>query len=95
MRALYNDKKLVGIGFLLGGPRHAMLCDICVDPSNQGEGHGRKLVESLVQAADDLQIKYVTLTYDERSPWLADLYGSVGFERINNAMQLNWEKARE
>jgi len=86
--SVYSEGKLVGIGFLLGAERHAVLCDICVTPEHQSEGIGTKLVHSLVEAANSQGIKYVTLTYDEKSPWLEDLYRESGFQPISNAMQL-------
>lgn len=83
------DDRLVGIGFLIGNERHATLCDLCVAPDMQSKGIGRSIVNSLIDQACNQEIPYVTLTYDEQSPWLAHFYASCGFAPVNNAMQLN------
>lgn len=83
-----RNHKLIGIGFLVGGPRHAVLCDVAVHPKVQTEGIGGNIVDALVQQAKDQRIKYVTLTFNEQSPWLEDFYRKYGFVSIDNAMQL-------
>ncbi|MBX4201450.1 GNAT family N-acetyltransferase [Candidatus Saccharibacteria bacterium] len=87
--SVYSEDELVGIGFLVGSPRHAVLCDLCVNPANQAQGIGTKLVESLVDAANNQGIRYVTLTMNEKNAdWLEGLYSKNGFQMIGNAMQL-------
>lgn len=88
VRSVYKDGKLVGIGFLVGTLRHAVLCDVCVNPAFQKHGVGQTIVGSLVEAANEWGIKYVTLTYAESSPWLAGFYAKFGFKKIDDAMQL-------
>jgi N-acetylglutamate synthase-like GNAT family acetyltransferase len=83
-----QNQELIGIGFLVGSPRHAVLCDVTVHPKAQKEGVGGNIVDALVGQAEDQQIKYVTLTFNEQSPWLEKFYRKHGFLPINNAMQL-------
>jgi GNAT superfamily N-acetyltransferase len=84
----WDGDNMVGVGFLVGSPRHAVLCDIAVSPTHQKQGIGRAVVEELINAAQEQQIKYVTLTFAEDRPWLKDFYGSLGFRSIDDAMQL-------
>lgn len=84
----WDGDKVVGIGFLVGSPRHAILCDIAVSPEHQKRGIGREIAQILIHTAQELKIKYVTLTFAEDKPWLVDFYGSLGFRSIDNAMQL-------
>jgi GNAT superfamily N-acetyltransferase len=83
-----QSQELMGIGFLVGSSRHAVLCDVAVRPQVQKEGIGGSIVDSLLQQAQDQRIKYVTLTFNEQSPWLEDFYRKHGFVSIDNAMQL-------
>jgi len=78
----------VGIGFLVGSPRHAVLCDVCVKPAYQSRGLGGKLVASLVEDAKRKKLRYITLTFDANAPWLKDWYGKHGFRVAGNAMRL-------
>ena len=84
--SIRDDGQLVGIGFLIGTPRHGIIADVCVAPEAQHDGRGHKLVEALVKAAQ--LTKYVTLTFDKANPWLEAFYAQHGFEPIDNAMQL-------
>lgn len=84
----WDSDKLIGVGFLIGSPRHAVLCDIAVSPDWQQEGIGREIAQQLLDVANEKEIKYVTLTFDDQKPWLADFYASLGFAGTDNAMQL-------
>lgn len=83
----WQDEKLVGIGFLVGTRRHAVLCDLAVAPAHQQNGIGRHLVKQLMDVALKENVRYTTLYYDEAKPWLESFYQSLGFRSIDNAMQ--------
>ena len=46
-----DGDRLVGIGFLIGSARHAVLCDLVVSPDNQHQGVGRLVAQGLTDAA--------------------------------------------
>ena len=50
---------LVGIGFLAGNPRHALLCDFVVHPSHRGIGIGSAILNRRINIADALNIPYL------------------------------------
>lgn len=79
-----GSKELVGIGFLAGNPRHAVLCDFNVHPSHQGLGIGRAILHRRINLADARQIPYL---YTELAPTntLRSHYEKLGFVATGNA----------
>lgn len=69
---------LVGIGFLAGNSRHAILCDFLVHPRHRGQGIGQAILNRRINIADELEIPYL---YTELSPTnkLEEYYKGVGF----------------
>lgn len=77
--AVRDDKgELVGIGFLSGNARHAVLADFDVNPNNQKEGIGRALVSDMLKVADDLEIKYLYTSLANPELY-AEALGELGF----------------
>jgi GNAT superfamily N-acetyltransferase len=89
VRSVSYDGELVGIGFLIGLKRHAVVADVCVNPEYQRQGIGHRIVASLVEEAQT--VKYVTLTYNEATPDLQAFYEKHEFAPVSNAMQLRDE----
>ena len=83
----WQETELVGIGFLVGTRRHAILCDLAVAPDHRQNGIGRRLAEQLVDTARQKEVRYTTLYYNEARPWLANFYQSLGFQAMTNGMQ--------
>jgi GNAT superfamily N-acetyltransferase len=77
-------QNLVGVGFLAGNPRHAVLCDLDVHPNHRHKGIGQAIVRRRVQIADQLEIPYL---YTELAPTnsLRSLYEELGFQAAGNA----------
>lgn len=50
---------LVGIGFLTGSARHAVLCDFVVDPDFQDQGIGTAILYKRLETANELKIRYI------------------------------------
>lgn len=75
---------LVGIGFLAGKPRHAVLCDFIVHPEHQGRGIGKAILNRRVNIADDMHIPYL---YTELAPTnqLRRHYEELGFIATGHA----------
>jgi GNAT superfamily N-acetyltransferase len=84
-----ETKQLVGVGMLVGNQRHAELVDGTVHPDFRRRGIGRVLLAQRIQFARDNNIRYVGLTYNEKSPWLKSYYASNGFKPIDFAMWLS------
>lgn len=77
-----NDS-LIGIGFLAGNPRHAILCDFIVHPEHQGRGVGKAILSKRINIAEQLDIPYL---YTELAPTnkLRTFYEEVGFVATGN-----------
>jgi ribosomal protein S18 acetylase RimI-like enzyme len=82
-----NERKLVGVGFLVGNARHAELVDIVVDPEARGDRVGTRITEALIADAEKRGVRYLNLVRDPNQPWLKSYYESLGFAEINFAME--------
>lgn len=76
--------KLVGVGFLAGNSRHAVLCDFIVSPDHRGKGLGRAILNRRVNVADERGIPYL---YTELAPTnnLKTHYEALGFIATGHA----------
>ncbi len=83
--------QLVGIGFLVGNARHAMLVDMSVHPKVQRHGIGRRLQAERIAYAREHKVRYVTLNVDDSKPWLRRFYETMGFETATDCMRLRQE----
>lgn len=81
--------KLIGAGFLTGNARHAEVTDLVVLPEYREHHVGSSILEEIIKAAKNMQIKYLSLTYDKNFPWLKEFYEKHGFQSIDFAM---WHK---
>lgn len=79
-----ETSKLVGVGFLAGNARHAVLCDFIVSPDHRGKGLGRAILNKRVNLADELEIPYL---YTELAPTnsLKTYYEELGFIATGHA----------
>ena len=84
-RVVQNDK-LVGVCFLAGTIRHAQLCDLTVDEAFRGHGIGSALFDEASSFAQDHQVRYLGLTWDQATPWLHPFYERHGFKDVDFAM---------
>jgi GNAT superfamily N-acetyltransferase len=75
---------LVGIGFLAGNERHAVLCDFIVHPEHTSRGIGTAILNRRVNIAEDMQIPYL---YTELAPTnrLRRHYEDLGFIATGHA----------
>jgi GNAT superfamily N-acetyltransferase len=69
---------LIGIGFLVGNKRHAVLCDFVVKPDHQGKGIGTAILKKRMEKVEKLRIPYIYTDIAETNP-LRDKYSSLGF----------------
>lgn len=74
-----TTSELVGMGFLVGNRRHAILCDFNVRPEHQGKGIGTAILKKRMQIADqELKIPFLYTSLAETNP-LKETYKSLGF----------------
>ena len=75
---------MVGVGFLAGNERHAVLCDLVVHPSDRGLGIGKAIIRRRLQLAEQMKIPYL---YTELAPTnnLSSFYEELGFEATGKA----------
>ncbi len=82
-------QRLVGVGMLVGNQRHAELVDGTVHSDFRHKGIGKVILSKRIEFAQNEQIKYVGLTYDENKPWLKAYYERYGFKSIGFCMWLS------
>ena len=74
---LENKQKLIGFTRAVAdGHFHATVLDIMVHPDFQGQGIGKRIVQSLLEQLDRAKIQDITLF---ASPHLVDFYRKLGF----------------
>ena len=79
-----NDDVPVGFALtvIYGSDMH--LEEISVDPDSSRKGHGRALVDTVIQSAVDRNFARVTLTTFSHIVWNRPFYESCGFDVISN-----------
>ena len=80
--------KLVGVGFLVGNKRHAVLCDLVVDPEHQGKGLGTAILKKRMDVIEKLEIPYVYTDLAATNP-LRDQYARFGFVATQGSLFRN------
>ena len=71
--------ELVGVGFLTGNGRHAILCDFCVHVQHQGKGIGLAILHARIVDVERLRIPYLYTSISAKNP-LKKVYVEYGFE---------------
>ena len=75
-------EEIVGHAVLSVGAGEAHLLNVCVAKEHQGEGHGRVLVEHMLERARLRAAEIVFLEVRASNEVAAQLYESVGFNEI-------------
>jgi GNAT superfamily N-acetyltransferase len=77
------NELLVGVGFLIGNSRHALLCDFTVHPEHRSQGLGKAILDRRLAIADEAGIAYL---YTDISPTntLRNRYLELGFVASGN-----------
>ena len=80
---VFDEKKMIGLGRSISdGVRQTALYDIAIDPTYQGYGIGRKVVDILLNATPDCNfILYA-------SPGKEDFYRKLGFKKMKTGMMI-------
>ena len=86
---VFDEKKMIGVGRSISdGVRQTALYDIAIDPTYQGYGIGRKVVDILLDATPDCNfILYA-------SPGKEDFYRKLGFKKMKTGMMIFSDQTR-
>lgn len=79
---LERNNDIIGYGILSTGAGEAHVLNICVAPWQQGHGHGRHLMQRLIDAARWHRAERVFLEVRPSNPVAQRLYESLGFNEI-------------
>ncbi|WP_202844536.1 ribosomal protein S18-alanine N-acetyltransferase [Luteimonas saliphila] len=79
---LQADARLIGYGVLSVAADEAHVLNVCVDPADQGQGHGRRLLRGLERVARGLRVQRVFLEVRPSNPTAIALYHDEGFNEI-------------
>lgn len=79
---LVRDDKIIGHGVLSVGAGEAHILNVCIAPRHQGRGHGRHLVQRLIDLARWHRVERVFLEVRPSNPGAQRLYESLGFNEI-------------
>jgi GNAT superfamily N-acetyltransferase len=71
--------ELVGVGFLTGNGRHAILCDFCVHEQHQGKGIGLAILHARISDVERMRIPFLYTSISAKNP-LKNVYAECGFE---------------
>lgn len=79
---LVQDGTIVGYGVLSTGANEAHILNVCVAPSEQGRGYGRRIVGRLLDLARWHRSERVFLEVRPSNPRAIALYESIGFNEF-------------
>ncbi len=79
---LESSGKIVGHGFVMNiGEKHPVF-GLGLDESLQGQGWGRRLMETVLENAREMGVEHMTLTVVKRNRRALRLYRSFGFKAV-------------
>ncbi len=85
-----TEQELVGMACLTGSVRHAVLCDLAVDPSHQRKGIGAAIMSELYKAINDIGISYVYAELASTNPFRESMIQS-GFKNTGDSLFIETE----
>ncbi|WP_105903248.1 ribosomal protein S18-alanine N-acetyltransferase [Vibrio gangliei] len=80
---LWVDNQLVGYVYSQNIVGEVTLLTIAVDPTQQGKGYGRKLLEHLIEHSEDAQAESIWLEVRDSNRGAYHLYESLGFNEMD------------
>ena len=81
-RMLHVDERVVGYGVLSVAADEAHILNVCIDPAEQGQGYGRRLLRALVSIAHGHGAQRIFLEVRPSNPHAIALYHDEGFNEI-------------
>ena len=79
---LADDARVIGYGILSTAAGEAHILNVCVAPEAQGRGHGRRLVQRLIDLSRWHRVERVFLEVRPSNPTAIALYHDLGFNEI-------------
>ncbi|MDH5830305.1 ribosomal protein S18-alanine N-acetyltransferase [Luteimonas sp. M1R5S18] len=79
---LQSEARIIGYGVLSVAVGEAHLLNVCIEPAEQGRGHGRRLLRGLERAARGQGAQRVFLEVRPSNPAAIALYHDEGFNEI-------------
>lgn len=79
---LLEDERIVGYGVVSIAAGEAHVLNVCIDPREQGRGHGRRLLRALVKIARGHGAERLFLEVRPSNPNAIALYHDEGFNEI-------------
>lgn len=79
---LEREGEVIGYGVLSTGAGEAHVLNVCVAPTHQGQGHGRRLLKRLLDTARWYSAERVFLEVRPSNRAAQSLYHDVGFNEI-------------
>lgn len=79
---LADEARIIGYGVLSVAAGEAHILNVCIEPALQGRGHGRRLVQRLVDLSRWHRAERVFLEVRPSNPAAIALYHDLGFNEI-------------
>ncbi len=76
------QQQIIGYGVMMIAAGEAHLLNLCIHPDRQGTGHGRQLLNHLMQIADQRNASTVYLEVRASNARACTLYHMAGFNEI-------------
>ncbi|MCG9596481.1 ribosomal protein S18-alanine N-acetyltransferase [Vibrio sp. Isolate25] len=80
---LLDDNTVVGYFYAQNIVGEVTLLNIAVDPTQQGKGYGKQLIESFLTMCEQLNAESAWLEVRESNTRAANLYEAVGFNEVD------------
>lgn len=77
-----EQEKIIAYGLVSVAVNEAHILNICVAPSEQGKGHGKRMLYKMMQLAEERQGNSIFLEVRESNVVAQNLYDQEGFNRI-------------
>lgn len=77
--------QLAGMACLAGNFRHAVMCDLCVNPIHQSKGIGEAIIGQLYKAINELHVLYVYAELAKTNPFKYKML-QTGFEETGDSL---------
>lgn len=71
-----SNSNLVGMACIAGNVRHAVLCDLAVNPEHQHKGIGAAIMSELLKTADGMGVSYLYAELADTNPFRGSMVRS-------------------
>lgn len=82
-----SELNLVGMACLAGNVRHAVLCDLVVNPTHQHKGIGAAIMSKLLKTAGNIGVSYLYAELADTNPFRGSMIQS-GFKVTGDSLFL-------